>query len=101
LLAQLISEFASDQRPLFVAEVEGPGFPFLLPRTSLEVVEQQLKRRRWSLQALSKSLGARLLRPTAQQRYELLNINTPEDFQKARRQWKQLGQWSRRNQESG
>src|SRR5262245_28823740 len=101
LLAQLISQFAADQRPLFVAGVEGPGFPFLLPRTSLEVVEQQLKKRRLSLQALAKSLGARLLRPTAQQRNELLNINTPEDFQKARKQWKSLGQRNRRNQEFG
>ena len=99
LLAQLISEFAVDQRPLFVAGVEGPGFPFLLPRSSLEVVEDHLQRKRLSLQALSKSLGARILRPRAQQRHELLNINTHEDFEKARKHWKQLGRSSRRNQE--
>ena len=93
-LARLIAEFRAEQRPLFVTGIRGPGFPFLLPRGSLERVEQHLRTKQFSLQALAKSLQARLLKPTARQRRELLNINTPQDFKKAKARWKHFTVWS-------
>jgi molybdenum cofactor guanylyltransferase len=87
LLAQLASRFLADEKPRFVAGTRGAGFPFILPRTSLEAVERHLERKQLSLQSLAKSLNAPLLRPSMRQRPELLNINTVDDLKKARRQW--------------
>jgi len=97
LLARLVSKFRGNEMPLFVAGAQGPGFPFLLPRTSLELVEQQLERKQFSLQALAKFLHARLLRPTAKQRRDLLNINTLCDLKEAQHHWKYSARLSRRN----
>jgi molybdopterin-guanine dinucleotide biosynthesis protein A len=90
-LADLISEFRRHRRPLFVAGVRGAGFPFVLPRSSLQAVEQQLEKKQFSVQALARSLKARFLKPTGCQQHEMLNINTRADFKKAHARWEHPG----------
>ena len=68
------------------ATVDGvAGFPFLLRVAVLPVIERQIQAGRFSLRSLAKVLGAKLLRAQKKHRLELFNINTPEEWQEARR----------------
>jgi molybdopterin-guanine dinucleotide biosynthesis protein A len=60
------------------------GFPLILPRACLAVVERQVKSERLSLQALAQVLEARPFEPPARLAWRLFNVNTPEDFARAR-----------------
>jgi molybdopterin-guanine dinucleotide biosynthesis protein A len=97
LLARLVSKFRGNEVPVFVAGAQGPGFPFLLPQTGLELVEQQLEKKEFSLRTLAKLLKAQLLRPTAKQRHDLLNINTLRDLKEAQHHWRYSAQSSHEN----
>lgn len=85
LLQTLVSN-ARRTKAVFTRAEGRAGFPFLLRRTTLTVVERQLAAKEFSLQSLAKKLGARTLRP-GKESPELLNINTPEDWRAARQYW--------------
>jgi molybdopterin-guanine dinucleotide biosynthesis protein A len=65
------------------------GFPFVLKRETLPVVEQLLSSGRYSLQDLATSLSAKLVRVPKPFQGELFNINTPADWERAREFWKE------------
>lgn len=88
LLRQALRNFSADTPALFVQDKHGLGFPFLLRRDCLPLVEQQLATQRFSLQLLARSLRAKALRPTRDPVRELFNVNTPTDWQQARTLWR-------------
>jgi molybdopterin-guanine dinucleotide biosynthesis protein A len=69
--------------PAFTHGAEGAGFPFLMARTALPLVEKQIAMRRYSLQSLAKRCHARKAPPPAHPN-ELFNVNTPQDWKMAR-----------------
>lgn len=85
LLHELTARLGSKQCAVFATADGRPGFPFLLRAAALPVVEQQIHARQFSLQALSGALPAKIFRVPKQRIVELLNINTPADWLKARR----------------
>lgn len=87
LLRAVQSEFQPEDRALFVRAGENVGFPFLLRREALSVVSGQMKQEQFSLQALAGALAARCLRLPVCWRAELANVNTPQDWTRARRRW--------------
>ena len=88
LLARLRGRLRTPAAAVFCVTTEGAGFPFLIRRTALPVVEKQLAMRRFSLQALATKLEAGKLRPAPARAAGLFNVNTPEDWEAARSRWR-------------
>src|SRR5262249_57217808 len=84
LLMKLLRTLGTQRPAAFTASDDGAGFPFALRVLTLPIVHEQIRRHRFSLQALAKATGAKLLRVSEAQRRELWNINTPEDWKRAR-----------------
>ena len=61
------------------------GFPFGLKQDTLHAVENQLRRRAYSLQTLARTLKTKRLRLERGKLDELFNINHPADYALARR----------------
>jgi molybdopterin-guanine dinucleotide biosynthesis protein A len=87
LLLELAKRFGPGCDAVFATTDSGPGFPFLLRATALPVVERQIQARRFSVQALASVLGAKLFRPSKTRAIELVNINTPDEWEKARQRY--------------
>lgn len=87
LLRALMRRAASSGGAVFVRSGGAAGFPFVLPRGVRLEVAEQIVQRAFSLQALAQRLRARVWTPPARWRAQLRNLNTPEDWERARRQW--------------
>jgi molybdopterin-guanine dinucleotide biosynthesis protein A len=74
----LIGRFLGVEKAAFTQGSEGAGFPFLLPKSALFVVEEQIASERYSIQLLAKKLRAQKVRPGDAR--EVFNVNTPEDW---------------------
>jgi molybdopterin-guanine dinucleotide biosynthesis protein A len=73
-------------RTAVFAECDGiVGFPFLIRRSALPLVLQQLAAGRLSLQTLASVLRAKSVRVARRHAGSLININTPEELKLARR----------------
>ena len=95
LSGNLINEFLAAATygigPIFTRHKKGVGFPFVLHRSDLALVEKQIDRGALSLQRLAKRLKARAWQPPASRVPELFNINTPADLAEAKRRLKVAG----------
>ena len=87
LLRQLLPRATTTTRTRFVHGGHGVGFPFVIPRDCLPVVERQVKAGEFSLQRLAAVLRGRRLRVSPRRAGQLFNINTPADWQIARARW--------------
>jgi molybdopterin-guanine dinucleotide biosynthesis protein A len=84
-LRTVARESAKGRCAVFAAVDGIAGFPFAIRREALSVVEAQITRGEYSLQALARALGAKLTEAEAGARAgELENINTPDDLAAAR-----------------
>ena len=88
ILRDLIARFRRKARPIFVVTRSGAGFPFLLPAGGWEAVEQQIREKDYSLQALARNLRAQSIRLSPVQARTLFNITTPEDWKEALGRWR-------------
>jgi molybdopterin-guanine dinucleotide biosynthesis protein A len=79
----LVGRFLELKGPAFTHGTEGAGFPFLLPRSVLLLVERQIASRRYSIQLLAKNCRAGKIRPRDLR--EVFNVNTPEEWALARK----------------
>ena len=89
LLRQFFDEAVSGAGSIFTRHAKGMGFPFLLHRDDLKIVEQQIAKGALSLQRLAQRLAAREWEPSVRIERQLFNINTPDDFAEAKRRWKE------------
>ena len=87
LLARILHWFKAHQRAVFITTDRRAGFPALLWRNSLPVVESLILRKEYSIQTLARTLQAKLLHPPREQWQDLCNVNTPQEWQAARQRW--------------
>ena len=85
LLADLANRLGPKRHAVFATADGRAGFPFLLRAAVLPMVAKQIQSQQFSLQALAKVLRAVLFRVPKGRAPELWNINTPAEWQKARR----------------
>ncbi len=90
-LRQLIRAGIRHDTGVFFASRGRIGFPFLLPRRSAAAVEEQASSGKLSLQDLGARLGAQAIPVAPRQRLRFLNLNTPQDWERARRLVPRLG----------
>jgi molybdenum cofactor guanylyltransferase len=91
VLEKLLKSSRPDDAGVFVAARERVSFPFLLRRDCLPVVERQLMKRRYSLQALAAALRAKEILLSPDEEMDLFNINTPQEWEMARQRWSAPG----------
>ena len=93
LLKEISGKFGGTGKPVFSQTSEGLGFPFMLGKTALPMVDQLLGQKRFSVQNLAKTVDAKSHLLPESRHHELLNINTPGELAAARRLWRdgQLG----------
>lgn len=85
LIWWFVNSVKSKDHALFMSYGDYAGFPMLLRReTCMAHVVGQIRKDQLSLQALADAIDARLIRPARKWMAQLGNINTPEDFEKAR-----------------
>jgi molybdenum cofactor guanylyltransferase len=65
---------------LFVCSRGRAGFPFVLPRGAVEIVERQIQIGDYSLQGLAKAIRATIVPLRHRLLRQLFNVNTPEDL---------------------
>jgi len=72
---------------VFTLNQRGAGFPMLLKRSALLTIEGLLAKQQFSLQKLSQALDATLFRPGLPFETDLLNVNTPDDWNRFESAW--------------
>jgi molybdopterin-guanine dinucleotide biosynthesis protein A len=82
-LLRSLLEAAGNSSAWFVTNKQRIGFPFLLTRSCLQIVERNLERGNLSLASLANALRAKLIRVPARHTCQLFNVNTPADFSRA------------------
>ena len=90
LLERLAQKFQAAPEAWFITNQGRAGFPFLLPRWSLAVVAKQLARGELSLQSLAIEVNGKRVGPPRGLSWQLWNVNTPDDWERARRLWRNL-----------
>ena len=85
LLQTLLTRSNSRTPAVFMKSEGKAGFPFILRRTLLQVVEQQIARKIYLLNELVAAVSARVITLPRSKREMLFNINTPEDWTEAQK----------------
>lgn len=78
LLRRMIRASRSGRTAVFAARGERIGFPFLLPKPALAIVQSRITHRAFSIQPLAALLNGCVVAVPAGRR-ELMNVNTPAD----------------------
>jgi molybdopterin-guanine dinucleotide biosynthesis protein A len=81
--SEYVAGFLELTTPTFAHGPEGAGFPFLLHKAALSIVQEQMAAGRFSLQSLAWRCCSRIA-PRPENARELFNVNTPEDWELAR-----------------
>ena len=84
LLERLWDTACRDERGAFAVADKRVGFPCILPTSALATVESLVTAKRFSLQILATTLRSRRLSVQVSEALTLFNVNTPEDWAKAR-----------------
>ena len=92
LVKFLVARLGHRKNGLFVEQNGRVGFPFLVRRAALPVVEQLLSVRQLSLQKLARALSAQIVRLPRHAGNCLFNINTPEDWTRAKARWRRAAE---------
>jgi molybdenum cofactor guanylyltransferase len=87
ILERILEKGASGGAGVFSPTGEQTGFPFLMRASFGAVVERRIQEGRYSLWGLAGALPGKIVRFGTRYRAELLNINTLEDLEVARRYW--------------
>ena len=84
LILRVLAAHKRTGRPVFVESQARRGFPCIIPKSRLAVLENQIAQKEWSLQHLSKALAARMIRLSGQRAFEVFNVNTRAEMAQAR-----------------
>lgn len=87
LLGKLIGRYIGKQKAVFTRCREVAGFPLVLPREAVGPVKKQIEGRSYSLQKLAACLNAQFMDIDAAEAGKVMNVNTPEEWERARRIW--------------
>jgi molybdopterin-guanine dinucleotide biosynthesis protein A len=85
LIVKLVSLKRTRKMAVFTLGGNGPGFPFLIRRAALLLVEEQIAAGQFSLQTLAAKCRARMIR-TPDSARSLFNVNTPEDVKRMKKE---------------
>jgi molybdopterin-guanine dinucleotide biosynthesis protein A len=88
LLNRFLDKAIAKPDAIFMECNSRPGFPFLLSREALAVVTKQVEDNDTSLHELARRLKAKRLRPLPSMENQLRNVNTPSEWEIARKLWK-------------
>ena len=88
LLLHFLDACTPSNSGAFVQANGQAGFPFLLRSSTGPVVQRQLDRGQFSINALAQVLGADKVPLPRVYRGDLLNVNSPSDWEKARQLWR-------------
>ena len=89
LLQRLVARFRRRGRALFTINAGVRGFPFVVPRAGLPVVERSLAHRQFALHTLADQLEADDVAALPAEANGLFNINTRAEWSQARARWRQ------------
>ena len=89
LIQWLILKLRENAKALFTTQSGRVGFPFVIRTEALAEVQMSLRKRNPSLQRLAVALRAKKVRIPLNRNRELMNINTAEDWQRAKQVWHQ------------
>jgi len=89
LIERIIETWRRGSDAVFSKGKSRVGFPFLLSRASLADVTSDIREGRCSLQLLAKTLKGKLLRSPPKWKNQLLNVNTPPEWERAKKLWAQ------------
>ena len=84
LLVSLRTKLKPEDDALFVRTNRKIGFPFLLRSKTASLVEQQIKHGRFALHELARVLKAKITPGPPFWSEQLANLNTPEEFDRAK-----------------
>jgi molybdopterin-guanine dinucleotide biosynthesis protein A len=101
LIQFLLEGFSAADIAVFTRARGRAGFPFVVRRVILPVVVRQIEREEFSLQALSKVLRAKVVSPGRKFGPRLRNVNTPDDWRRARKLWEWRASRGRRDGKAG
>jgi molybdopterin-guanine dinucleotide biosynthesis protein A len=87
LLEKLIGHYMGKRRAVFTRCKEVAGFPLLLPHEAAQAVKKQIDKRSYSLQKLAAGLNAQFLDIGTADWGKVMNVNTPEEWERAREMW--------------
>lgn len=90
LIAKLLRTFVREGRAIFVEHRRIVGFPFILAIAHVRTVEKEIAAKRLSLHNLAARLKAKRLRLPRAMARQLFNVNTPADWQEARKRRSEL-----------
>ena len=85
LLREISTKLSSSRHAVFAVVDGTAGFPFVIRKEGLPIVEAQMARGEFSLQKLALALKARRVRVPKSRQREVQNFNTPEEFREALR----------------
>lgn len=88
LLRKVVQHARRTRRAVFTGTSSRPGFPFALHREHRALVERQIAQGEFSVKRLAHATGAAVLRLSSRAAGQLFNVNTPADWQEARRRWR-------------
>ncbi len=89
LIERIIETWRRGSNAVFTKGKSRVGFPFLLSRESLGVVMSDIRKGRCSLQLLAQTLKGKLLGSPQKWKNQLLNVNTPPEWERAKKLWTQ------------
>jgi molybdenum cofactor guanylyltransferase len=96
LLHRLLQNFTPETSARFVG-AEFVGFPFALRRDVIPRLASLIEAKRFSIQQLAQALETECIPLLSGEDSATLNVNTPEDFSRARQIWPKLASDRRRN----
>jgi molybdenum cofactor guanylyltransferase len=79
-LLERLLQYSNRCEAVFTWSNRAFGFPLLLSRNLLPIVEKLLVEKQWSMQALAAKTHAKQFRPGRAFKSDLLNVNTPADW---------------------
>jgi molybdenum cofactor guanylyltransferase len=87
---RLLRRVGAGAEAIFVERDGVVGFPFVIPVAAQSKVEEQIRAKSHSLQQLAASLRAQRVSLPSGKLHELLNVNTPDDWRRAREIWEDV-----------
>jgi molybdenum cofactor guanylyltransferase len=88
LLKRILGNLKPKTTAIFFEKGGELCFPFWLRNNTISTVQGQLARKEFSLRALAASLHSDTIRASVAEQNQLFNINTPAEWDLARRRWR-------------